>query len=109
LPVGMTGAIEDGGNDVAEGVVNDAIAVGSGGNHAGLGFENLGGVVGTGLVGLGLEFGLEAVELVFEGVVKLQDVLLVAFARTENWFLKRSRKARKEGRRKREEGKRAKE
>ena len=53
------GSIEDGLDDVAEGVVDDAIAVGCGGNPAGFGFVDFKVTIFTGFVGFVLEFGLD--------------------------------------------------
>ena len=72
--------LEDGGDDGAEGVVDDSIAVGCGGNHAGFGGLDLEGGVGTGAVGLGVELVLEFDELGFEVVVEGEDVGAKAFA-----------------------------
>ena len=53
------GLLEDGLDDVAESVVNDAIAVGGGGNPAGFGFVDFKVTIFARFVGFILEFGLD--------------------------------------------------
>lgn len=73
-------ALEDGGDDGADGVMNYAVSVGCGGDHARFGGLDLEGGVGTGAVGLGVELVLELDEVGFEAVVEAEDVGAEAFA-----------------------------
>ena len=63
-------ALEDGLDDVAEGVMNNPIAVRCGGNPAGLGVIDFKVEIVAGLIGSGLKFGLELEDFCFKVLVK---------------------------------------
>ena len=51
--VGDEGAFEDGDDDVAEGMLDNSISIGSSGDQAAFGFNDFESAIGSGTVGLG--------------------------------------------------------
>ncbi len=80
VAIGDEAALDGGHDDVAEGMVDNAVPVGGSGDEARLGVEDAEGAVATRSVGVGLELLLEAEEVAFEVVVKVEDVAAKAFA-----------------------------
>lgn len=78
--VGDEGFFKNGADDVAEGVVNDAIAIGGGGNKARFGVNDLKGGVVAGGVGLGDELFLELDQFGFQVVIEVGNIGLKPFA-----------------------------
>ena len=73
------GLLEDGLDDVAEGVVDDTIAVGCGGDPAGFGFVDFKVTIFAGFVGFVLEFGLDLDQVVFEVMVEANNFGTISF------------------------------
>lgn len=73
------GALKNRLDDLAEGVVDNSIAVGCGGNNSRFGFVNLKVVVFAGLVCFLLELSLEFQEIVFETVVEGENLRAKSF------------------------------
>lgn len=73
-------ALEDGLDQIAQGVMHDAVAKGRGRDQAALRFMDMETVIGSGTIRMRLQFALQLQEIIFQAVVKRGDVGVSALA-----------------------------
>ena len=80
VAIGNEAGLDQRQDDIAEGMVDDAVSVGGCGDDAGLGVEDLEATVATRAVGLSCEFLLEPDEVLFQAMIKGEDIGAKALA-----------------------------
>ncbi len=80
IGIGSKGTLEPGFYEIAKGMMNHPISKGRSGNETSLGLVDIETGVGSGMVGLGLQFPLEFEKIVFQTMLERGHIGMTSFA-----------------------------